>query len=292
MYASLITVAAGPVLDLAMPPSLLFLFGLTGLLASATAALAMRQTVLRMANLVIDAEAAPRALPLHAMTDRLPEGIALWDKDDRLVLCNQAYREFFSRVNGILRAGVHFDDALNAELDTAYIPAAAAPSWFEQRQQRHWIGDFSERRKIGGREYGVLDKLCAGGGTLTLVNDVTAVKTKERESRDAQECYALVPLSSNEGLWAMDLRIDHFYISPRVLSIISSLSDPASFRQEDWVAAIHPDDVHKYQVGWQEDLDGVSRIFDLEYSVLHGNGEQRWISDRALVWRGLGPVHA
>ena len=128
--------------------------------------------------------------------------------------------------------------------------------------------------------------------TLTLVNDVTAVKTKERESRDAQECYALVPLSSNEGLWAMDLRIDHFYISPRVLSIISSLSDPASFRQEDWVAAIHPEDVHKYQVGWQEDLDGVSRIFDLEYSVLHGNGEQRWISDRALVWRGLGPVRA
>ena len=196
--AVLIIVAAGPVLDLAMPPSLLFLFGLTGLLGSATAALAMRQTALRMADLVIDVEAAPRGLLLHAMTDRLPEGIASWDKDDRLVLCNQAYREFFSCINGILRAGVHFDDALNADLDTAYILAAAAPSWFEQRQQRHWIGDFSERRKIEGREYGVLDRLCAGD----------------------------------------------------------------------------------------------SRIFDFEYRVLHGNSEQRWISDRALAWRGLGPVRA
>jgi hypothetical protein len=70
-----------------------------------------------------------------------------------------------SRIDGILRAGVHFDDALNAELDTAYIPAAAAPSWFEQRQQHHWRGGISERSKIEGLEYEVLDKPALPGWT-------------------------------------------------------------------------------------------------------------------------------
>lgn len=281
----LITIAAEPLLGLAMPPSLRFLFGLTGFLVSTTSALAMRRTVLGMAKSAIIMEAMPRTLLLHAMADGLPEGVALWDKDDRLVLCNQAYRDIFSRIDGCLQAGVHFDDMLNAELDAAYIPAASASAWFEQRQQRHWIGDISERRKIEGREFEVLDKLCAGGGTLTLARDVTTVKTKERELRDAQERYALVSLASNEGLWDMDLRTDRFYISPRVLSIIGSLSDPAGFRREDWVAAIHPDDLQQYQLSWQEHMDGDSRIFDQEYRVLHSNGELRWICDRALALR-------
>ena len=282
---ALAIVAADIVFGLAVPPALLFLFGVTGLLVSATSALATRRTMLHLAKSAIAAEAEPKALLLHAMVERMPEGIAMWDNDDRLVLCNQIYRKIFSRLEGHLRAGVHFDDVLKAELDAGYIPASISATWFEQRQQRHWIGEVSERRNIDGRQFEILDFLCDGGGTLTLINDVTALQTKERELRDAQERYALVSLASNEGLWDMDLRTDRFYISPRVLSIIGSLSDPAGFRREDWVAAIHPDDLRGYDAGWQEHLDGDSRIFDLEYRVRHSNGEQRWISDRALALR-------
>ena len=42
---------------------------------------------------------------------------------------------------------------------------AAAPSWFEQRQQHHWIGGISERSKIEGIEYEVLDKPALPGWT-------------------------------------------------------------------------------------------------------------------------------
>jgi PAS domain S-box-containing protein len=279
------TVAAQDVLGLSLPPYLQFLFAVTGLLVAATLALAMRGMVLQMTRAAVAAETASGTQLLHAMVDRMAEGIAMWDPDDRLVFCNQAYRKVFGRIDLHLQEGIHFDDVLRAEIEAAYVSVTAARTWFEQRQQRHWIGDVSERRTIEGRDYETVDHQCLGGGTLTMVRDVTELKSKERDLRDAQERYALVSLASNEGLWDMDLRNDRFFISPRVLSIVGSLSDPTGFRREDWISTIHPEDLERYHQGWQEHLGGDRRIFDLEYRIRHSSGEVRWIADRALALR-------
>ena len=279
------TVTAPQMLGQFASPVVLFVFGTTGLSISVIAALTMRRAVLRMTRSANVAEAAPRTLLLHAMVERLPEGIALWDKDDRLVLCNQSYRKIFSRMNDRLVAGARFDDLLAAEVQAAYIPASAASSWQEKRQQNFWIGEIGERRKIDGREYEMMDRPCAGGGTLTLVSDVNELKSKEQDLRDAQERYALVSLASNEGLWDMDLRTDRFFVSSRVLSMIGASGDPTVFQREDWVSTIHPDDLNRYQQSWQEHLEGDSRIFELDYRIRHANGELRWIADRALALR-------
>ena len=156
---------------------------------------------------------------------------------------------YFGRIGRNLHEGAFFDDVLQAEVEAAYVPHAAARTWFEQRQQRHWIGGISERRMVDGREYETIDRQSAGGGTLTLVRDVTELKSREGELRDAQERYALVSLASNEGLWDMDLRGNRFYVSPRVLSIIGSTAEPSGFQREDWVAQIHPDDQEPYHQG-------------------------------------------
>jgi PAS domain S-box-containing protein len=282
---ALATVADRDVLGLAVPPAILLLFGVTGLVLSATSALALRRIILRQTRAAIAAEAAPRTRLLHAMLDQFDEGIAIWDGNDRLVLCNQTYRDIFGRIGQHLHEGAFFDDVLQAEVEAAYVPPTAARTWFEQRQQRHWIGGISERRVMDGREYETIDRQSAAGGTLTLVRDVTELKARETDLRDAQERYALVSLASNEGLWDMDLRGDRFYISPRVLSIIGSTADPVGFQREDWVAQIHPDYLEPYRQRWREHLDGDSRIFDMEYRVRHHSGEQRWIANRALALR-------
>ncbi len=282
--------ALGPViaqslLHWTLSPLWLFLFGVAGFLVSLTCALVMRRAALAMMQSAIGSVETTSTVLLHAMVERFPQGVVLWDRDDRLVLCNQIYRDVFSRINEDLVAGAHFDNVAKAELNAAYIPASAASSWLETRKQNHWIGDLSERRKIDGCEYEIVDHHCDGGGTVTLLSDISDLKIKEGQLRDAQERYALVSLASNEGLWDMDLRTGRFYVSPRVLSIIGSHGDPIGFQREDWVAAIHPEDQDGYHTGWQEHLDGDSRIFDLQYRVRHANGELRWISDRALALR-------
>ncbi|MFP6709840.1 MAG: hypothetical protein VCE75_28210 [Alphaproteobacteria bacterium] len=58
--AALATVAARDVLELAVPPAILLLFGVTVLLLSATAALALRRFIVQQTHEAVAAEAAPR----------------------------------------------------------------------------------------------------------------------------------------------------------------------------------------------------------------------------------------
>ena len=58
--AALATVVARDVLELAVPPAILLLFGVTGLLLSATAALALRRFIAQQTHEAIAAEPAPR----------------------------------------------------------------------------------------------------------------------------------------------------------------------------------------------------------------------------------------
>jgi|TARA_B100000959_G_scaffold287327_1_gene371122 PAS domain-containing protein len=269
-----------------MPPLWLFLFGVSGFVVSLTCALVMRRAVLRMMQSAIGSAETTSTTLLHAMVERIPQGVALWDHDNRLVLCNQIYRDVFSRIDDHLVAGAHLDNVANTELNAAYFPVSAVPSWFENRKQNHWIGDISERRKIDGCEYEIVDYHCDDdGGTVTLISDISDLKIKEEQLRDAQERYALVSLASTEGLWDMDLRTGRFYVAPPGVVDYWSQGDPIGFRREDWVAAIHPEDQDSYHLGWQEHLDGDSRIFDQQYRVCHASGELRWISDRALALR-------
>ncbi len=57
---ALATVAARDVLKLAVPQAILLLFGVTGLLLSATAALALRRFIVQQTHEAVVAEAAPR----------------------------------------------------------------------------------------------------------------------------------------------------------------------------------------------------------------------------------------
>ncbi|MDP6567877.1 MAG: ATP-binding protein [Alphaproteobacteria bacterium] len=293
VLTGLAAVVAPPIHGETVPIALLLLFCGTGLLLSATSALAVRRslrpgrtrarTAPPGAAAIGEAAAGPRLY--QGMLDRLPDGVALWDGDDNLVFCNAAYRRIFDRLDDRLRPGVHFDSVLAAEIESDYAPQAAPSDWFQQRRNRHWIGNMPEHRAIDGLEYEIVDEHCEDGGTLTAVRDVTKLKTKERELRDAQERYTLVSQASNEGLWDLDLRSRSFYISPRVLAIIGFDGDPAHFRREDWLAAIHAEDRPSYDAAWQQHMDGNSRILDLEYRVRHGDGEIRWICDRALALR-------
>ncbi len=274
-----------------LTPAQLTLFAVIGLFLAILASLGVHRLVQTAVQRASGAAATSKTLLLQAVVERMPEGIALWDSDDRLVLCNRAYRRIFDRIDRYLQGGAHFDDIVRAEIVAGYQPASSANQWFEQRRQRHWIGGITELRSLDGVEYETVDHQCDFGGTLTLVRDISELKAKERGLQDAQERYALVSLASNEGLWDMDLRTGRFYISSRVLAIIGAQGDAGDFQREDWIAAIHPDDVEAYRQSWRDHLNGESRVFDLEYRVGHSNGEQIWIADRALALRD-GTGHA
>jgi two-component system, cell cycle sensor histidine kinase PleC len=103
-----------------------------------------------------------------AILDALDDGLTLWDRDDRLVLCTARYRQILGLAPPALPIGIDWT-AAQATLDTAGIFAAA----FSAATPDHELAD--------GRWIRMIERPAAEGGTMRLVRDITADKARERD---------------------------------------------------------------------------------------------------------------
>ena len=66
--------------------------------------------------------------------EAVESGFALWDADDRLLLCNHAYREMYGHVGDVLRKGTPFTAMLEAVYQTGATPGQVS-QFAAQREQ-------------------------------------------------------------------------------------------------------------------------------------------------------------
>src|SRR3546814_4881742 len=75
------------------------------------------------------------------------EGLAFWDRDDRLVMCNQAYRQQAGRAAPALVPGAPYRDYIRASAAAGEIPAAVG-------REEEWLRErFELRRSQIGRAH-------------------------------------------------------------------------------------------------------------------------------------------
>ena len=102
----------------------------------------------------------------------------------------------------------------------------------------------------------------------------------EEKLKFSEEQTALYLSSSGEGFW--DWYIDEGVVqfSERWLSILNY--DVENFEQTflHWLNLIHPDDLGKFLVAWSDYMEGDSESFFIEYRMLDGKGNFRWIETR------------
>ncbi|MBX6366869.1 MAG: PAS-domain containing protein [Rhodospirillales bacterium] len=128
------------------------------------------------------AEAEKASERLVSAIETLSEAIAIFDAEDRLVLCNERYREINHAIADLLVPNAAFVDLLRAALAKGRFPEAAGceEKWLEQRLERHRAaaGKF-EQLTPNGRWLQVLEQRTRDGGTIILATDITAVKRRQ-----------------------------------------------------------------------------------------------------------------
>ena len=69
----------------------------------------------------------------------VPEGIAIFDAEDRHVLWNKKYAELYSHSRDLIAAGARFEDVLRAGLARGQYPQAAGheEEWLQNRLMQH-----------------------------------------------------------------------------------------------------------------------------------------------------------
>jgi signal transduction histidine kinase/CheY-like chemotaxis protein/sensor domain CHASE-containing protein len=109
----------------------------------------------------------------------LEDGFVLYDADDRLVLCNEKYREIYKESADLMVPGAKFEDMLRKGAECGQYPEAVGrvDAWLEERlrQHREAAGDV-EQRLPGGRWFKISERRTPDGGIVGFRVDITQLK--------------------------------------------------------------------------------------------------------------------
>jgi diguanylate cyclase (GGDEF)-like protein/PAS domain S-box-containing protein len=134
------------------------------------------------------AEAAQARERLEDAVEALPDGFALYDADDRLVVCNRRYREIYGLSAHAIRPGTSFEDILRYGLARGQYPAADGQelSWLEERLYRHRHADQPILQELpGNRWLRIEERLTRTGGVAGVRVDVTELVKQGQQLRQA-----------------------------------------------------------------------------------------------------------
>jgi class 3 adenylate cyclase/phosphoglycerate-specific signal transduction histidine kinase len=151
---------------------------------------------------------------LFAAISSISEGFSLYDREDRLVICNDKYRTMlYPDMADEIAPGMTFTEIVRRAAENGYIRDAKGriEEWLEQRMAQHRDpGDPHVHQRADGRWILVSERRTEDGGTVALYSDITELKQREAELADKSN--ALEQLSNQLAK----------YLSPQVYESIFS----------------------------------------------------------------------
>ncbi|MDP6708056.1 MAG: PAS-domain containing protein, partial [Alphaproteobacteria bacterium] len=120
---------------------------------------------------------------LFEAVEAISEGFVLYDADDRMVLCNSRFRDFYSPVADIMQPGIRFEDFLRQGIKRRAFPDEYLDeAWLLGRLAgRRDAQGMSESRLLDGRWVQISEQRTADGGMVTLYTEITELKRREAE---------------------------------------------------------------------------------------------------------------
>jgi PAS domain S-box-containing protein len=131
------------------------------------------------------AEAAEAHARLRQAVDAMPEGLAFFDPDDRLVLWNRRYADVHPAAADMLTPGVRFVDLLRRGIEVGEYPEAAGreAAWLEERMARRLVEGAHEQPLSNQRWARVEERSLPSGGRINVLVDITELKRREASFR-------------------------------------------------------------------------------------------------------------
>ena len=114
--------------------------------------------------------------------EALAEGFAIFDIDDRLVLCNSKFRELYPQVSDLIQPGTKFEEILRGAVYRGQfsVPKGQEENWLRFRMDRHVRPQGAiEQRLNDGRWLQVNEQNLANGWRIGTRVDITDLKQRE-----------------------------------------------------------------------------------------------------------------
>ena len=140
-----------------------------------------------LVSLVLDITEQMR---IWAAIEAIPDGFVLFDREDRLLTCNQRYRDIYAVSAPAIQPGARFEDILRYGLAHGQHPGAEGreEDWLAERLAQHRNPGGPVEQLLGdGRWIRSQDHATPDGGRVGLRIDITAQKQQETDLLAARE---------------------------------------------------------------------------------------------------------
>lgn len=136
------------------------------------------------------------ALTLEDALDAILEGFAIFDADDRLVLCNDNYRDIYAHSAPAMFPGNRFEDILRFGLGKAQYDTGDLPQeqWLSERLRWHQKADGKvlEQKLQDGRWIRISETRTRTGGIAGIRADITELKEARAQAESAYKNLSLI----------------------------------------------------------------------------------------------------
>jgi signal transduction histidine kinase len=193
--------------------------------------------------------------------EAIREGFVLFDAEDRIVLYNSKILDFYGIIRQKIASGICFEELLRFGIENGQYPSAAGreEQWLAERMKAHRECDAPREHLLpDGRWMLVDERRTRDGGTVGTYADITGLKTREAELRQAKNAAEVASHAKSEFLSNMS----HELRTP--LNAIIGFSDLIA--QQAFGACGHPNYVQyamDIRTSGQHLLGVVNDILDL-----------------------------
>jgi PAS domain S-box-containing protein len=130
---------------------------------------------------------------LHEAISSIEQGFTLFDENDRLVICNKTYFDYYQTSRDVIVAGASFEDIVRVGAQRGQYPEAIGgiEAWVAQRVAKHQAADGTqfEQQLDDGRWLLVSEHRTPSGFIVGNRIDITARKLAEDALREREEKY-------------------------------------------------------------------------------------------------------
>ena len=221
---------------------------------------------------------------LHEAISHVALGFTIYDQQDRLVLCNEAYRTIYETSRDLMVPGATFEDIVRQGAQRGQYPAAQGDidAWVRARVQQHQSanGEIIEQQLDDGRWLMITEFRTPSGYIAGNRVDITVLKQTARALAESEQRWELAVSGANDGIWDWNPQTNDVFFSERWKSMLGYRGDEIGNRVDEWISRMHPDDLEHTMEELQRHLRGETDFYQCEHRLRCKDGSYIWILDR------------
>lgn len=116
-----------------------------------------------------------------------------------------------------------------------------------------------------------------------LQQDNQSLRENQEALRASEERYALASRGANDGLWDWNIADQQIYFASRWKAMLGYEEHEISHQVNEWFSRIYANDLDPLQIQINNHLEGKTPHFQMEYRILHRDGQYRWMLCRGVA---------